>query len=71
MACGAENDQIADVIICALAINMADLQDIGDAEAAMRSDRRIMLERELSIVYAGHVEQRFRLRNLNRRIQPI
>jgi hypothetical protein len=53
-----EDDEVADVIVAALTVDMAHLQDVGDAEAAMGADRRIFLECQLAIIDAFHKAQR-------------
>jgi hypothetical protein len=59
---GTENHEVSDVIVRALAVNVADLQHVANAEAAMRAHRGIMLECELAIINVVHTKQRPRLR---------
>lgn len=49
-----ENHEIANLIIRALAIDMANLQNIGNPEAAVRTHGRIVLKCELPIVDTLH-----------------
>lgn len=56
MAVRTENDEILDIIVRALAIDVANFQNIFNAEAAMCADLRIMLERQLAVIHAVDLE---------------
>ena len=46
----AQDNEIADIVVRALAVDMAHFQDIGNTEAAMRANRWICGEGDLSVV---------------------
>jgi hypothetical protein len=50
----AQDNKIADVVVGALAVDVTHLQNVGDAEAAVRADWRVVLECELPIINALH-----------------
>jgi hypothetical protein len=54
VACRTENNEVADSVVTALAVYMAHLQNIGDAEAAVRAHWRILRECQLPIIDAFH-----------------
>jgi len=58
----AQDDKIADVVVGAPAVDVTHLQDVGDAEAAVRADWWVVLERELPIIDALHTADRATLR---------
>ena len=50
VACGTQNHKITDIIVGALAVQMAHLQHVADAEAAIGANWRVLRERKLSII---------------------
>ena len=52
MAVGAENDQIANVVVVTIIINVSNFQNFGDAESTMGASVGVFLERDFSIVKA-------------------
>ena len=52
MAVGAENDQIANVVVVTIIINVSNFQNFGDAESTMGASGGVFLERDFSIVKA-------------------
>ena len=54
MARWAQDNEIADLVVGALAVDMTHLQNVGDPEAAVRADWRVVLECKLSIIDTLH-----------------
>jgi hypothetical protein len=57
MARGTENYEVADSVVTALAVDMADLQNIGDAKAAVSAHWWILRECQSPIIDAFHMGQ--------------
>ncbi len=70
MARRAQNDKVAYVVVGALTIDVTHLQNVGDAEAAVRADFRVMSECELPIIDAIHPRTGLTTANAKAHAQP-
>lgn len=55
VAVRAQNDEVLDRVVLSVSVEMGDLEYFRHAEAAVRTDRRVVVKRQFPIVHAsGH-----------------